>query len=91
MAESCNEGNTANQRKSVSEGHRYKTWLPKRLFTAESPLKYTLLLVMCVHNINSCVRHLVECTFLFHMSSINKRSTRLVATFIKRRFAQRGC
>ena len=58
------------------------------LFTAESPLISTLLLVICIHKINSCVRRIGWLYICFtrercNMSSINKMSTRVVATFLK--------
>ena len=55
MAKSYKEGTAANQRRYGSEGHMFKTRCQQGLFTAESPLKSTLPLVICIHNINSCV------------------------------------
>ena len=53
----------------------------------ESPLKCTLPLVICIYNINSYVNYLgcftqVRCD----MSSISKKSTRVVAAFRKDAF-----
>ena len=55
MAKSCKEGVAANQRKSGLEGQRFETWGQQGLFAAESPLKCTLPLVICIHSIISCV------------------------------------
>ena len=63
MAKSCKEGTGANLRRSGSDGYRFKTWCQQGLFAVESPLKCTLPLVICIHNINSCVDVLVDCTF----------------------------
>ena len=58
------------------------------IWILESLLKCTLLIVICIHNSNSCVR----CIGWFYicltcescdMSSINKSSTRVMATFKK--------
>ena len=54
MANSCIEGMASNWRRSGSEGFGFKTWCRQELFTAESPLKCTLALVICTHN--SCMR-----------------------------------
>ena len=86
-AKSCKEGTAANQRRSGSEGHRFETRYLQRLFTVESPLISTLPIVKCVHNINSYMRLMVDCTFICltlersDMSSVNKRSIRVVAIF----------
>ena len=56
MANCCKEDMTANQRRTESDGHRFKTSYQQGLFTAESPLTSTLLLVICVHNISEYVR-----------------------------------
>ena len=80
VAKSCKEGAAANQR-SGSEGHRFETWCQQGCLAVESPLKCTLPLVICKHNINSCVRCIDWLFICFtcercDMSSINKRSTR---------------
>ena len=49
-------GTAANRRRSRSEGQKFKTWCQQGLFTVESLLKCTRPLVICIHNINSCVR-----------------------------------
>ena len=88
MANSCKEGTAANRRRSGSEGHRFKTLCHQGLFTVESLLKCTFPLVICTHNINSCVR-CIDCLYIgftcerCDMSSIKKRSTRVVVTFKK--------
>ena len=43
-------------RNGLLEGHRFKTWCQQILFAVESPFKSTLPLVICTHNINSCMR-----------------------------------
>ena len=48
---SCEEGTAANRRRSGLEWHRFKTQRLKGLFTAESPLKCTLPIVICIHHI----------------------------------------
>ena len=87
IAKSCMKGMAANQRRSGSEGHRFKT--QQGHFAEESPLKCTLHLVFWIHNINSCVRCIGWLYICFScdrcaMSSINKRSTRALATFWKK-------
>ena len=56
MANCCKQDMAANQRRSESEGHRFKTWSQQGLFTAESPLTSALLLVICLQNISVYVR-----------------------------------
>ena len=48
----------ANGSRSGSEGHRFETRCQERIFFMESPLKptLTLVIVICIHNISSCVR-----------------------------------
>ena len=72
MAKSYKEGTAANQRRSGSEGHRFKTCRQQRLITVESLLKCTLPLVICIHNINSCVhqRNLVLYIFGLHVRDV---------------------
>ena len=65
MAKSSKEGMAANQRKSGSEGHRFETRCQQGLFAVDSPLKSTVPLVICIHNINSCVG-LVDSTLSLH-------------------------
>ena len=86
MGKSCKEGTTTNQRRSGSEGHRVEIWCQQGLFAVESLLKCPLPLVICIHNVNSCLRCIDRQYICFtcercDMSSINKRSTRVVATF----------
>ena len=76
------------QRRSWSEGLRFKTWCQQGLFTEESPFISTFLLEICVYKINPCVRSIVWLHNCFtcerwNMSSINKSSTRMVPTFFK--------
>ena len=67
-----------------SEGHMFETWCQQGVNIVESPLKSTLLLVNCIHNINSCVRFMGCFTCeRCNMTSMHKRSTRVVATFKK--------
>ena len=54
MATSCKEGKAAKQRRSGSKGSILKTRFQQWIFTAESPLKSALPLVIRDHNINSC-------------------------------------
>ena len=62
----------------------FETWCQQGVNIVESPLKSTLLLVNCIHNINSCVRFMGCFTCeRCNISSIHKRSTRVVATFKK--------
>ena len=80
IAKSCNHC------KSGSECHRFKTRCQKGLLAVESPLKCTLPLLICICNINSCVRFIGWLYIFFtcercNTSSTNKRSTRVVATF----------
>ena len=88
MTKFCKEGTAANRRRSGSEGHRSKTWRQQGLFPVESLLKCTLPPEICIYNINSRVRCAGWLYICFtcercDMSLINKRSTRLVATFKK--------
>ena len=82
MAKSCKKGMASNRRRSGSEGHRFKTRCQQGLFAVASPLiKCTLPLVICIHNISSCVRCIGWLYICFtcdrcDMSSINKRSNR---------------
>ena len=69
MALTCKEGTAANQRRSGSEGHRFKTRCQQGLFPVESPLQSTLPLVICMYNINSCVG-LVDSTFALHVRDV---------------------
>ena len=92
MAKSCKECMAANQRRSVSEVHKFETPCHQGLFAAESLFKCTLLLVICKHNINSCVRCSIGWLYICfacercNMSSINKRSTRKVNSFKETKF-----
>ena len=70
MAKSCKEGMAAKQRRSGSEGHRFKIWCQQELITAESLLKSTIPLVICVHNINYVSDSLVDCVFAVHKSDV---------------------
>ena len=59
-----------------------------RFFITESPLQSTLLLTICVHDINSweilcSTVHFCYTCERFNMCSINKRPTRVVANFKK--------
>ena len=87
MAKSCTEGTATNQRRSGWEGHGFETQRQQRLFTVESLLKSTFTLMICIHNIISCVKWIVECTFALEtstMSSVNKkRSTSVVASTLR--------
>ena len=76
----------AKQRRSGLEGRRFKTQCQQEHFTVESPLISTLTHVICIHNSNSCVRCMGWLSICFthercNLSWINKRSTRVVATF----------
>ena len=79
------EGTAAKWKRSGSKCCRFKTQCKQGLFTGEYPLISTLLLMICVHIIDSCV----SCTgWLYvcltcegcYISSIDIRSTRVVAT-----------
>ena len=69
------------------EGRRLETWCQQALFIVESTLKSNLPLVICTHNINSSARLCIGCQFTCftcercNMSSLNKKSTGVVATF----------
>ena len=74
------EGSAANRRRYGLECNRFETRCQQWLFTVESPLKCTLPLVICMHNINSCVRPIGWLDICFtcercYMTSLNKRST----------------
>ena len=74
----------ANWRRSGLQGHRFETQCQQGLFAVESPLKCTLPLVICINNINSCVRCIGWLYICFtcercDMKSITKRFTRVVA------------
>ena len=79
MAKSFKEGTAANQRRSGSEGHRFKSWCQQGLFTAEIPLQSTGPLDICIYNIHSGVR-CIGCLYICltcercYMCSINKGS-----------------
>ena len=78
-------GTAANWTRSGSQGHRFKTRCQQRVSAAKSSLKSALLLVICINNFNSCVRWIGWLFIWFtcercDTSSINKRSTRVVAT-----------
>ena len=81
------EGTAANRRRSGLEGYRFKTWCHQWLFTAESLLKISLPLVICVYNTNTWIGWLYICCRCGRcdMSPINKRSTRLEGTLKKGR------
>ena len=81
MATSCKEGTAAKQRRSGSKGCIFKTRFQQWIFTAESPLKSTLPLVICDHNINSCERRIGWQLLQRCNIPICKRSTRVVAIF----------
>ena len=67
MAKSCEEGTAANRSRFGSEGHRFKTPCQQGLFTVESPLIFTLLLVICIHKIKS-----FDCTFALHVRDVTR-------------------
>ena len=45
-----------NRRRPGSESHGFETQCQQELFSVEFPLKSSLPLVICMHNIDSCVR-----------------------------------
>ena len=74
----------ANWKRSGSEGQRLKTWCQQGLSTAESSWKSTRSLVICKHNISSCVRcmgwlHICFTCLRRNMSSIRNKSIGAVA------------
>ena len=86
---SCEEGEAAKHRTWVGRSW-FESWRQQGSFTAESLLKLTLLLVICTHIFNSCVRCIVWLYICFsfercNMNSINKRSTREVANFNRKK------
>ena len=89
MAISCKKGVAANQRRSGSEGHRFKTYWQQELFTADSPLKiYHCFCDLYSQNQFMWQMHWLNVYIRFtrercNRSSVNKRSTWIVATFKK--------
>ena len=66
----------------------FKSQYKQGAITMESLLRSTLFLMICIHNFNSCVRCVVWQYLCFtceswNMSSINKRSTGVIANFKK--------
>ena len=84
----CNEGTATNQSRSGSEGHRFETWRhPGFSLRHVLTLKSTHPLLIFIHNLNSCVRCIGWQYICFtgercYVSSTNKRSIRVAATFI---------
>ena len=62
MAASCKEVTAANQR---SGRWHIRTSVPAKTFTVESPRNSTFPLVICMHNINSCVRCIAHIVWLY--------------------------
>ena len=85
---SWKEVTAANQSRFGSEGHRFKTWCqPDFSLRHVLTLKSTHPLLIFIHNLNSCVRCIGWQYICFtgercYVSSTNKRSIRVAATFI---------
>ena len=88
MTRYCKEGAGAQQRRSRSEGWMFATRCQLGFMLWNLGLQLSLSLVLCIHNINSCVRCIgwLYIWFTFgkcNMSSTNKMSTSVLACFKK--------
>ena len=76
-----------NPRRSGLEGHMFEIRCHQKNFTAESLLKIYPSFVICIHNINLCLRcwltYICFTNERCNMRSMHKRFTTLVATFKK--------